>query len=75
MPLSELQYLVRDQVHKARKSGINVTCLMIGSEVPKEQLQRMFGSEANWKVISNDRLGSDLVSVVTSSFVKFLKTR
>jgi len=75
VPISQLQYWVRDEVHKARKHGINVTCLMIGSHVAPAYLRRMFGSETNWKVISDDRLGTDLVNVVTSSFVKFLKAR
>lgn len=75
IPISQLQYWVRDEVHTARKRGINVTCLMIGKQVSREHLRRMFGPEANWKAISSDRLGGDLVNVVTSSFVKFLKTR
>ena len=75
VPTSTLQFWVRDEVHYARRHGINVTCLMIGTFVPPDKLRRMFGSQANWKTINEHRLGSDLVNVVTSSFVKYLKSR
>jgi hypothetical protein len=75
VPTAQLQYWVRDEVHNARRRGINVTCLMIGTHVPPDKLRRMFGPPSNWKVINEQRLGPDLVSLVTGSFVKFLKSR
>jgi hypothetical protein len=75
VPTSQLQYWVRDAVHTAQRRGVTVTCLMIGSQVSRQHLQRMFGAEANWRVLSRDRLGADMVRVMVSSFVKFLKTR
>lgn len=75
VPISTLQFWVRDAVQNARRRGINVTCLMIGTLVPKDKLHRMFGPSTNWKIISEDRLSSDLVSLVSSSFVRYLKSR
>lgn len=75
VPLGQLQLWVRDEVHKARRRGINVTCLMIGTLVPREKLRRMFGPPTNWKTIGEERLSSDLINLVSSSFVKYLKSR
>jgi uncharacterized protein with von Willebrand factor type A (vWA) domain len=75
IPESQLQRWVRDEVRYARHHGINITCLMIGTFVPSEKLRHMFGSQSNWKVVDEQRLGADLIAVVTSSFVRYLKNR
>lgn len=75
VPLGTLQFWVRDEVRNARRRGINVTCLMIGALAPKDRLLRMFGPPSNWKIISDEKLSSDLVGLVSSSFVRYLKSR
>jgi len=74
----QLQFFVREDVRKARRRGINVTAALImgGSylQVPSTILAFMFGSAKSWRVVSEDRFGSDLVNLVTSSFINYLKT-
>lgn len=75
VPMAQLYEWVRKEVLHARKRGINVTCLMIGATVPAAKLRFMFGHQSNWKVVDESRLGSDLVNLVSTSFVKYLSTR
>ena len=74
-PESQLQDWVRAEVLRARKRGIQVTCLMIGTSVPEKRLSFMFGQKKNWAIIKQDSLTQSLVSSVASTFSKYLKSR
>lgn len=75
IPTSQLHVWVREAVSEARKQGINVTCLMISSKVSPEKLKKMFGPPHTWKTVNEDKLGSDLIRLVSGSFVKYLRAR
>ena len=75
LPSAQLRIWVRDEVRWARNHGINVACLMIGKDANTAHMQEMFGTPRNWKVISEERLGNDMVDLVTSSFVRYLRNR
>lgn len=68
-----LMGLVRNEVHEARQDGINVTGVLIGHDMDKPSLQFMFGPRRHWRVMSQDRFGVDLVNLVATSFMDYLK--
>jgi len=80
----QLMLFVRDEVRKARSKGINVTCVLVGApdwrkpdqihyDMSPKQLSYMFGPRRNWRQMDPERVGSDLVHLVATSFVDFLK--
>lgn len=82
VPDKLLRLFVRDQINTARRSGINVTTLVIGDkneqtgkvefDVSQDELRYMFGDERHWKVVDTSTLGNDLVKAVSTSFVHYL---
>lgn len=72
-PTWQLMVYTRQEVEKARKAGIGVTGVLIGNDLSPKHLGYMFGHHRHWRVLGNQRFGSDLVQLVTSSFVDFLK--
>lgn len=74
----QLMFFVREDVRKAKRHGINVTGVLIksdgfGNMAPRE-LAYMFGRRECWRIMSDDRFGSDLVQLVSGSFIHYLKT-
>ena len=80
----QLMLFVRDEVQKARGLGINVTCVLVGApdwrkpeeihyDMNPKQLSYMFGPKRNWRQMDPECIGSDLVHLVATSFVDFLK--
>jgi hypothetical protein len=76
----QLRLFVREEVHTARRRGINVTALLIGDtragklrfDVSQKDLAFMFGSERYWKCVDEHKFGSDLIKAVSNSFVSYL---
>ena len=69
---TQLTKMVGEEIERARKQGINVTTLIVGSEVSDEAARTMFGERRNWIRAEEDTLSKKLVNVVTSSFVQYL---
>lgn len=67
-----LYTLTKTEVKKARSKGINVTGVIIGNEIPEKNMTYMFGQK-HWRRLNEDRLGPDLVRLVATSFMDFLK--
>jgi hypothetical protein len=68
-----LMGFVRDEVRRARSHGIGVTGVMIGNDVKAGGMSFMFGSDRHWKVLDKV-FGSDLVQLVTRSFMDYLRS-
>ena len=69
---------VRREVQRARRMGINVTTLVIGSGVERENANLMFGDARQWIRVKDDHahtnaLTNALVKVVSTSFARFLQ--
>jgi hypothetical protein len=84
MSTRQLMALTRKEVNEARQSGVGVTGILIGDEtrpgvtrydMRDADLKYMFGPSSNWRKISGSTLGSDLVKVVSTSFVSYLNNR
>lgn len=77
-PTWQLMIYVRDEVLRARKHGIGVTCLFIGHgngqfDASPKQMHFMFGQRKNWSMLDPSRLGEGLIRTVSSSFVNYLR--
>ena len=80
-PTWQLMMYVREEVLRARKHGIGVSCIFIGHgyggstsfDVTPKQMNFMFGQQKYWKMIDPTRIGSDLVHLVSTSFVDYLR--
>jgi hypothetical protein len=82
---TQLMMFTRDEIQSARQDGIGVTGVLIGSrsyggnmahwDMTPKQLQFMFGSPKSWKMIQPTRLATDLVQLVATSFVDYLRAR
>lgn len=84
-----LMLWTRDEIHKARQRGIGVTGVIIGHDLSDHMVSLIFGPRRYWKritveetgevdadgepVVTADRLGSELVSLISSGFVEYLK--
>jgi len=82
----QLMLFVKTEVQRGRSQGVNVTGIMVGApdwhkpgaihyDMSPKQLSFMFGPKRNWKQMDPARIGQDLVSVVASSFIDFLRNR
>lgn len=73
---------VRVEVRRARRQGINVTGVMIGSdtaaglrtEVHPDLMRRMFGGSKHWRLMGGRNLNQGLVQLVSQSFVDYLRS-
>jgi hypothetical protein len=77
-PTWQLMMYVRDEVLRARKHGIGVTCLFIGHgdgqfDASPKQMRFMFGPSKNWSMVDPSRLGEGLIRTVSSSFINYLR--
>ena len=77
-PTWQLMMYVRDEVLRARKHGIGVTCLFIGHggnqfDATPKQMRFMFGPSKNWSMIDPSRLGEGLIRTVSGSFINYLR--
>jgi hypothetical protein len=77
-PTWQLMMYVRDEVLRARRHGIGVTCLLIGHggghyDVSSKQMRFMFGAPKNWARLEPNRLGDGLIKAVSSSFINYLR--
>lgn len=68
---------VRREVQRARKLGINVTTLVIGSSVERDTANLMFGDGRQWVRVDDGHksaaLTQALVKVVSTSFSRYLQ--
>jgi len=81
----QLMRFVRKEVQQARAQGIGVTGILLGSrmgpgfptrfDLEPSQLSYMFGPQRFWRRVRAERIGSDLVQLVSSSFIQFLRRR
>lgn len=67
-----LYTMTKDEVKRARTLGINVTGVIIGHDIQDKPMTYMFGSR-HWRRLGEDTMGTDLVKLVTSSFMDYLK--
>lgn len=70
-PTTQLLAMVRSEVMRARKKGIQVTGVLIGNELAPKHMSYMFGR--SWKYMSSEQLGASLVQLVSSSFLSYLR--
>jgi hypothetical protein len=72
----QLLLFTHEEVRRARSRKINVTGVMIGGkEMTDKGMVFMFGSRRCWKRVREETLGKDLVGLVASSFVDYLRRR
>jgi hypothetical protein len=80
---NQLMMFCREEVHSARQQGIGVTGILVGNgygpnihyDMSPKQLKFMFGAPRFWKTMAPGKLSQDLVKLVASSFVDYLKAR
>ena len=80
VPPSQLMKWTRQEIKSLRKKNISVTGVFLGSEMGNkveyeltpEQLSHMFGPRRYWRLMQPKRLGTDLVKLVSSSFLAYL---
>ena len=66
----------RDEVKSARRKGIGVSSVIIGSDVGNDKATFMFGGPSHWKMVPDQtKLMSGLVGVVTQAFSRYLALR
>jgi len=74
---------VRTEVYRARRLGIHVTGVMIGTdsarggvrgEVSPAMMRRMFGGTRYWRLMGGRNLNQGLVQLVSQSFVDYLRS-
>jgi hypothetical protein len=83
----QLMNFVREDVRRVQKRGVNVTGVIFGEDPDKDEdenyrgwgvknsdMAHMFGPRRNWRRIEPDRMGQDLVKLVSSSFLNYLRT-
>lgn len=83
-----LMNFVKQEVLAARRRAINVTGVLLGNEPTKnqrglaargafdlgpEELKYMFGAQRNWRCMTPANLSTELVNLVSTSFMRFLK--
>jgi hypothetical protein len=73
VPRGVLMRQVRENVLAARAKGINVIGVMIASDVTEAEMRFMFGSAKHWRIVSDKTFSRDLVRLVATSFVEYLK--
>lgn len=70
-----LMGFVRGNVMSARAKGIGVTGVMIGQDVATKGMSFMFGPSKYWRIMGEDTFSNDLIQLVTSAFVDYLRSR
>jgi hypothetical protein len=74
----------RESLVAARKAGVGVTGILLGEtdyegkprfDLTPKQMGFMFGHARNWRMMDSERLGTDLVRLVSSSFTDYLSAR
>jgi hypothetical protein len=68
-----LSGFVREEVRHARRLGMNVTGVLVGRDVGDDMLSFMFGPTTNWRRMPEKSFGDELVRLVSTSFVKYLR--
>jgi nitric oxide reductase activation protein len=84
-----LMLWTRDEIHKARSRGIAVTGVIIGDDLSDHMVSLIFGPRRYWKritveetgemdddgepVVRAERLGSELVTLLSGGFIDYLK--
>lgn len=72
-----LMRFVREEVLFGRHNGVSTIGVLIGEsgEVSDNAMQFMFGRREFWRYISPSSVQTDLVQLVASSFVRYLRNR
>jgi hypothetical protein len=70
---STLQTFIRSEVRSMRQRGINVTGVVIGGDMRDHELSYMFWNPRHWKRVTTSTFGSDLIGLVSASFLTYLK--
>ncbi len=80
---AQLMNFVREDVRRVQKRGVNVTGVIFSEDsnndetwgtVSDKEMTHMFGPRRNWKRIGAERMGQDLVRLVSSSFLNYLRS-
>lgn len=86
---NQLLLFTRENILEARQEGITVTGILLGTptggwnpasrrvqfDLSPKQMSFVFGPQRNWRMIDPERFGSDLVKVVSTSFIDYLNKR
>lgn len=70
-----LMGFVRENIMTARSKGIGVTGVMIGRDTHSKSMGFMFGPSKYWRIVNEQTFGTDLVGLVTTAFVEYLRSR
>ena len=83
-PTWQLMMYTRESLVAARRAGVGVTGILLGEkdyegkpafDLTPKQMGFMFGHARNWRMMDSERLGTDLVRLVSSSFTDYLSAR
>jgi hypothetical protein len=66
---------VHDEVRFARSHGVDIVGVMIDALIQDDVLGYMFGDRRHWKRVRSETLAADLVQLISSSFLQYLKNR
>lgn len=72
---NSLMASVRQNVMGARQKGVGVTGVMIGKQVSNKAMGFMFGPSKYWRQMDEARFGDDLIQLVSTAFVEYLRSR
>ena len=76
LPTFLLRKFVAKEINLARKHGIQVYTMIIGShEINDAEALEMFGSRKYWRRVGSATVGKTLSSLVLTNFDKYLKSR
>lgn len=70
-----LMGFVRSNVFEARQKGVGVTGVLIGRDMGAKSMAFMFGSSKYWRILSEKRFTHDLVELISSAFISYLRSR
>ena len=73
---AQLKAFTRQEVRKARKKGINITGVIIDNgwhSISDKEMRFMFGNKRYWRRMTDERFGQDMITLVTSSFMSYLR--
>lgn len=66
---------VREEVFFGRRNGVNTLGVIVGGDLNDDAMQYMFGRREFWRRISPQTMSTDLVQLVATSFVRYLRSR
>jgi len=79
----QLQQYVAEAIKTGRSRGVHTTAMLVGDshggkvhyDISPKAMRKMFGPSKLWKRVGPETLGRDLVQMISSSFVNYLRQR